>query len=66
MFKFWSKTQSKNAKRRKIERPTKRLSRIFDIFSILTPKIQNFNFSNIITYKIKNRQVIQKIRKHVF
>ena len=44
MFCFEVRRNQKNAKRRKIKRFTKWLSGIFDIFSILTLKIQNLNF----------------------
>ena len=49
-----------NAKRRKIERATIWLYRIFDIFQILTPKTQSFDFSKTNGYKIQNFGGIQK------
>ena len=53
MFSFEVTRSQKNAKWRKIERPTKWLSWIFLYFSILTPKIKNVKISKIITYTIK-------------
>ena len=55
--------QSKNAKRRKIERSTKWISHIFDILSF-APKIQNFNFQKILTIK-SNILIVSKNRIYV-
>ena len=61
--KFWSKTQSKNAKRRTIKRFTKWPSQKFDIFRFL-PQNSKFLFLKIIAYKNQNFQVI-KITEYI-
>ena len=57
---FWSKTQSKNAERRKIERSAKQPSRVFYVFPLWPPK-HKISIKKI-TYEIKNFQRIQKTK----